>query len=368
MVVGFHGTATGLGSGARLMYERLRSAGIQAERANVSRFAGLEDFAAGPLWPVSAKRGGIAIFHDNPNMTSLVMAAIGRARLRQRRLAGLWAWELDKIPPAWQKTICAVDEVWTQSKFIAGAFKKAAPSKPVYIVPPPLDVDKVPTVPRQDPLPQFKGRPMVFFSYDVRSIHARKNPEAVIETFRRATKGMAEPVLVLKINNGHVWPKARLRLEAAMAGAANIYLMQEKLSPAAMQDLMARADIILSLHRSEGYGLLMAEGMAAGKAVIATGFSGNVDFMAPDCCVLVNYKLVPIEDPQRFYDKYGAKWAEADIEHAEAALKRLLSDPAERLRLGQAARAHIRNLNTPQNWLKHLPESFWQSLDNPPSS
>lgn len=361
IVAGFVGTATGLGQSARQMLKQFEKYHLPAYAANVSRFAIMEDFEAGDLWPAVVE-GGIVIFHVNPDMLNLVMGAIGRKHLQNRRVVGLWAWELETVPEQWVRSLGSVDEVWVPSRFIAEGLRRKAGDKPVYVVPNAVDVEAMPTHPRQDPLPQFAGRLLVFFMYDVRSNHARKNPEAVIEAFRRATAGKADPVLVIKINNDHAWPESLARVHEATRQMPNVHIMREKLSHEAMKDLLARVDIVMSLHRSEGFGFLMAEGMAAAKPVIATGWSGNTDFMTPECSVLIDYKLVSVDDPEHVYDKYNALWAEPDIDQAASALKKLMEDPAERHRMGQAARQHIMAYASADNWIGALPETFWNSL------
>jgi glycosyltransferase involved in cell wall biosynthesis len=362
VVAGFLGSGTGLGEAARQMLRAFQDTGIKALPANVSRFAVMEDFEAGSLWPEEACPGGTVLFHVNPDLLNLMIYAIGYRRLQQRKIIGCWVWELDVVPPSWIRALRYVDEVWVPSHFIANAVRKAAPDKPVHVVPYPMDIVNVPTAPSRDPLPEFTGRTIVFYMYDVRSTHARKNPEAVIKAFRRATEGDDNSVLVIKVHGDRAWPESVARLRQAAAGRANIHILQKTFLPDDMRNLMARVDIVMSLHRSEGFGFLMAEAMAAAKPVIATGWSSNLDFMTPECSILVDVKLVPITDPQNVYNRYGALWAEPDIEQAASALRRLLHDPAERRRLGHAAREHILRFSSRQNWLAFLPESFWECL------
>jgi len=364
VICGFLGMASGLGQGARHMLEFFQAEKIPALGANASRFAILEDFDAGTLWPEKAKTGGIIIFHVNPDILSLVWNALGSKRLQTRRVVGMWAWELETPPDRWTRAVKLVDEIWAPTQFVAKAMRKIAGDKPVYVVPYIFDVSAVRTKPLNDPLPALKGKTVVFFAYDVRSLHARKNPEAVVEVFRRAAGANPDAALVIKINNNDIWPEARMRVERAARGMSNVVIMEEKLSDDQMQDLIARVDVVMSLHRSEGFGMLMASAMAASKPVIATGWSANVDFMSPECSVLVDYKLIPIEDPQHVYDKYGARWADADVEQATSALKRLLENPDERHRMGSAARAHVERFFSKEGWLKSLPKSFWESLEN----
>ncbi len=361
IVAGLLGTSSGLGEAARHMLREFQARGIPTFGANVSRFAVLEDFEAGPLWPQDAPNGGSVIFHINPDILSLVMRAIGHKNLRQRKIIGCWAWELEVVPQQWIRTLRYVDEVWAPSRFIADAIRKVAPEKPVHVLPYPMDIAAIPTVPLHDPLPEFAGKTIVYFMYDVRSTHARKNPEAVIEAFRRSNPP-EDAVLIIKLSGASAWPEALMRLQTAIAGQRNIHILQKLFSPDDMRDVMARVDIVVSLHRSEGFGFLMAEAMAAAKPVIATGYSSNLDFMTGDCSVLVDYRLVPVVDPQNTYNKYKAFWAEPDVNQAAAALSKLLRDPAERQRMGQAARTHISQYAAKENWFASLPQSFWDSL------
>jgi len=111
------------------------------------------------------------------------------------------------------------------------------------------------------------------------------------------------------------------------------------LSPRRSESLTASADIVLSLHRSEGFGLVPAEAMLLGKPVIATGWSGNMDFMDAACAVPIGYRLVPASDPRGVYDVPGAVWAEADLDEAVVQLRLLADNPALRAEIGTRARA-----------------------------
>jgi glycosyltransferase involved in cell wall biosynthesis len=95
----------------------------------------------------------------------------------------------------------------------------------------------------------------------------------------------------------------------------------------------------VSTHRSEGFGFGIAEAMRAARPVVATGWSGNMDFMAGEGAVALPYDLVPARDPQRTYDLPGAVWAEPRVPDAAAALSALADDPARRAAMGRAARA-----------------------------
>jgi glycosyltransferase involved in cell wall biosynthesis len=119
----------------------------------------------------------------------------------------------------------------------------------------------------------------------------------------------------------------------------NVRLFEETLSRPEMAQLIASADVVLSLHRAEGFGLLPAEAMLQGVPVVATGWSGNLEFMTPEDSALVGYTLVPARDPQGTYTVEGAQWADADVGEAAAWLRRLRDDPELRRALGERGRA-----------------------------
>ncbi len=136
---------------------------------------------------------------------------------------------------------------------------------------------------------------------------------------------------MIKLIDHGASPIAREELERAIAGATNIRLINVMLPPADMSGLMADVDIVLSLHRSEGFGLVPAEAMQLGKPVVATGWSGNMDFMNERNSAPVSYRLVPVQDP---YDgaflSDGQLWADANVDNAADWLRRLAADPALR--------------------------------------
>ena len=117
----------------------------------------------------------------------------------------------------------------------------------------------------------------------------------------------------------------------------NITLLVAELSDADADNLLASADVFVSLHRSEGFGLSIAQSMVLGRAVIATGWSGNADFQK-DGVVEVPYDLVPSRDPSGRYEIEGQVWAEPDLDFAAEALKRLAGDREEARRQGERGR------------------------------
>lgn len=334
IVAGELSRASGLGEVARLMLAAARQAGV----------------ACWPLDTGTAVRGGRAVLagdvppaaplliHVNAPFLPLALLRLPRSLLGRRRVIGYWAWELPAVPSDWQVGVPFVHEAWVLSRFTAGAVEPLLPGR-VAVVPPPLAA--------APPAPSALGRAdfglpdeavVVLVSFNLASSFERKNPLGAIAAFRAAFGDRPDRLLVLKIGNPADWPDDFTALERAIRGASNVRLETRTFPAADSYALTAAADIVLSLHRSEGFGLVPAEAMLLGKPVIATGWSGNMDFMTNEDSVLVGFRLVPAVDPRAVFEAPDAVWAEPDLDEAAAALRRLAGDPAERARLGARAR------------------------------
>ena len=227
-------------------------------------------------------------------------------------------------------------EVWALTPFVAAALEPLLPGK-VRVVPPPMAI--APPKPSALDRAAF-GLPadavVVLVSFNLASSIERKNPLAAIAAFRAAFGDRRDRLLLLKIGNRSHFPEDYARLAAA-AAAPNIRLETRTLPAADLHALTAACDIVLSLHRSEGFGLVPAEAMLLGKPVIATGWSGNMAFMDASSAALVGYRLVPAADPRHVYE--GSCWAEPDQADAVTHLRRLADDAGARASLGGRGRA-----------------------------
>jgi glycosyltransferase involved in cell wall biosynthesis len=256
-----------------------------------------------------------------------------------------WAWETDVVPEYWQAAFDHVDEVWVISSYIAENLSRAA-TVPVVVVP--LPVTRPPTPPATLLGPEIPADAFAFvFAFDFFSVFQRKNPLAVIEAFKRAFSPGEGPVLVLKTHNSDARPEPRERLRHAIGDRPDIVWIDRGFSEVEMAALFARADAYVSLHRSEGFGLTLAESMALGKPVIATGFSGNTDFMTDRNSWLVDYEIVPVGPDAEHYPPDGV-WAEPSIEHAAAAMREVFDNPEEARRRGERAARDVQSKLSPE--------------------
>ena len=359
-IAGFYTSSLGIGRGVRLLTAALRRGGMDVQACDVGRVLRVSsDLAVEAGAEAAGQRvadgGGVLITHFNPpELYRWVQRTRGRP-LRGRRHIGYWAWELPTLPPTWREAFAYVDEVWCPSRFTAEAVRAAAPAGlPVRVVAHPVFMTPRPAPDRaRFHLPQ--GACVVLTAFDLKSTLARKNPLGAIEAYRRAAPGVdGSSRLICKLTPGRTPAERRLEaeVEAAAAGRPDIVLLREALSEADMNQLVASVDVVLSLHRAEGFGLLPAEGLWLGKPVVATGWSGVMDFLDAQSAALVPWSERPVHDSQDMYTQ--GWWAEPDLACAAQALGTLMQDPAARAVMGARARRRADQVFDAAAWLAYV--------------
>jgi len=345
IVAGFHGAVLGLGEGARGLAGILRLAGRKVTDWDISeRLGHLRTLDSGsPDTPPDGE--AILVVHLNPIELVHLVAKTRGEPFRCRRTIGYWAWELPRIPRNWRPAFRYVDEVWTPSEFTAAAVRAAAPDGMIVrVVPHVVAPTKVAPDRARFDLPD--DAIVVLCAFDFRSSIARKNPFGALAAYRMAAdRSTARSLLLFKTVGAASAPAAAAALQAAIGAADDVRILDESLSGEDRDRLLASCDILLSLHRAEGFGLLPAEAMAAGKPVVASGWSGNLDFMDETSAVLTPVKLIPVTDAQGVYT--GNVWANPDLQFAADALAGLIDDPAARAALGARAQAKVNDKLSP---------------------
>lgn len=342
-------SAIGIGQGGRLFVDALDRIGISVLQVDAggwaSVYADLDDEGRGD----SQAFADVVVSHLNPPELERVVEKSWARAQRNRRHVGYWAWELPEAPQSWRRGFRFVDEVWAPSSFTADALRRIASADvPVHVTPHPVWASPAGAADRSHfYLPEDAC--IVLTALDLRSTSARKNPMGALAAYKAAAANAAEPsVLVCKVSGAAMEPELFARLRADCEARSDIRLVEQVLAPRDMSSLVASADIILSPHRAEGFGLLLAEGMRLGKAVVATGWSGNMDFMDQTCAALIDYSLTPAVDLQGLYA--GACWAEPDLDHAATLLASLISSRDARLALGERAAARGGPVFDPAAW------------------
>jgi glycosyltransferase involved in cell wall biosynthesis len=267
---------------------------------------------------------------------------VGPDFFNARYSIGMWFWEVERFPDAWISAFDRLDELWLPTQHVVQAIA------PVSSVP----ITKV-ILPVELPLPlpaprSTLGLPEGFlflFCFDHHSVFERKNPLALIDAYRSSFEPTDGAVLVIKSINATNAADAHGRLLSAAADRPDIHIIDGYLSEEQRNAWLAACDCYVSLHRAEGFGLTMAEAMYLGKPVIATGYSGNLDFMNEDNGLLVEHRLVDIGPGAGPYPA-DAQWADPDVKHAATLMRKVFDDPEQALRIGRRAAEDIRRTHS----------------------
>lgn len=311
-IVGYFSTESGVGEAARLMAHSVEAARIPHVLVNVEQSHGLRRQDRTFTRFSKSNPHGINLLHINADQCPQIIGSLGPEFGSGRYNIGYWFWELSRFPPTMAGAFAHFHEIWTASSFVADAIARVAPC-PIVRVPLPL-TQKTATLRERRTFELPADRFIFLFVFDFRSIFERKNPLSVVEAFRRAFGATERAMLVLKCNNADSDPDNAARLRAACADP-RIRLLEGYFDRQDVTSLIHACDAFVSLHRSEGLGLTMAEAMQAAKPVIATAYSGNLDFMTPNNSLLVRYRLVELDQDAGPY-RSGAVWADPDVEHA----------------------------------------------------
>lgn len=347
-VVGYLGASSGMGEAVRGTITALQHVGQPLRHIDIdpAPTLGATDM---PPHGAPAQDSQVILLHVNAVNVRPTYAEMPPGFFAGKCNIGFWYWEMPTLPQRWYGAFSLFDEVWVASQYTQSALATVAPIPVVRMRPLVQPAAPAPATRRGLGLPE--DRFIYLFSFDALSILERKNPHAVVRAFQAAF-GAPEsgPLLVMKINNSDLVAgrAAALGLAddymvrlAAAIDAVNGIMLDRRYDRATTSALMAACDCYVSLHRCEGFGLTMAEAMYFGKPCIATGYSGNSDYMTPANSYLVGYRLVELTRDWGPYEA-GDHWAEPDVDHAALLMQEVFAHPAAAARRGQIAAADIR--------------------------
>ena len=341
-VVGYLNAELGVGEAARSVVRLLDDASI-------------------PVWPVPLRAEGSrgeALFRSpggspdlpftqtllcvNADMVPTTAPLMARAGLRDTRVTGLWWWETGDFPARFDLAFEWVDQVIAGSSFVAAAISKRGLA-PVSPFPLPVEVGSIAaTIPSEIAWPNGFT---FYFSFDYNSVFERKNPLGLVKAFSEAFAPEDGANLVIKTINAEQHPTDADALKRAIATRSDISVINGYLDEDVRNRLLAECDCYVSLHRSEGFGLTMAEAMYLGKPTIATGYSGNLDFMSEENSLLIPYRMTEIGPNALPYDPAGM-WAEPDVVAASVAMRRVFDDADFARKLGEEGAKSIRRTHS----------------------
>lgn len=339
-IIGFPEGILGLGEDARAAAKALEFASVPTVLINAP-MPGPEKLDLSCSYLIRSKpEYDVSIFClPPPEMLRLAMEGGRYLLLKGAYKIGAWPWELPAWPQAFGGVYNLVDEIWAQSKFVQSVLSRQT-DIPVYRMPMAVSV-QIPVAPLRSSFGLPEGAFLFYMMFDGHSWLSRKNPLAGILAFRKAFAHTDIKVgLVIKAMNvsdqNEVWKNV---LDIA-ASDERIYIISQKFTRSEALEFMATCDAYISLHRSEGFGRVIAEAMLLGKPVVVTKFSGNLDFCDEDTACLVDGNLIPLR-PGDYIFHEGQYWCDPDIDLAAKALVRLVEDSPFRKRIAKAGQGRI---------------------------
>ena len=337
-VAGYLRSELGVGEAARAVITGLDARGVPlvpvhggyVPRSRQGHAFAFLDPAAAPF-PVN-------LICVNADQLPAFLADAGPDFSENRYTIGFWWWEVTTFPERSLAALELVDEVWVGSEHVAAALRPVS-NVPVVKVRIPVSMPPIVPYPRE-----HLGLPegyLFLFMFDLHSVIERKNPMGVIEAFRKAFAPGSGASLAIKCINRETRPDEYDRLLLAARGHPDVHIIDRYVSAREKDAMLAACDCYVSLHRSEGFGLTPAEAMYLGKPVIATGYSGNLEYMTAENSYLVDYQLQRVGAGQDPYPADG-EWADPDTDHAARRMREVAEEPLAAQRRGQRAAADIR--------------------------
>ncbi len=341
-MAGLFRTRCGLQRGAELMVRHMRAQGIVTYAVDLSRALGapITLDPAGLLEPVDLGDLSVTdlIIHLNPPPFMEALRLFAGAATADAAIVGYWAWELEKVSDAWRHAALYCDAIWVPSPFVGSALFAELPDfhGEIRISPHPVDCDPMPRLgaeARRIVRERHGLSPADFivgYSFSFSSNYARKNPTGVVDAFRLAfPEPGARARLLLRHHDGDQHPRLRAHLRSYIGDDDRVILVDAARQAWPLAEFYGSIDTYLSLHRSEGYGLQLAEAAQAGNDVIATGWGLAPDIALRPEVIPLGYRLVVPLDYQGVYEQFdGACWAEPDVQEAAGLLQRLRASRA----------------------------------------
>lgn len=282
----------------------------------------------------------INLIHINPYELGIAYLQMDPSVWNYRYNIAYWLWELEEFPDEWTPCFHCLDEIWAPSEFICSAIRKKT-DLPVKCIPYHVEAEIHTEFGRKEfQLPEDKF--LFLMMYDHSSGMERKNPLGVIKAFKQAfPKANENAGLVIKINN--FTKEDEDKIGSLLGGYTNIYLIKETLDRDHINSLTKCVDVVVSLHRAEGFGLVLAEAMLLGTPAIATNWSSNTEFMDEHTGCMVNYEMTEIKEDMPPF-KAGNRWADPDLTQAAGYMRKLYEEKEFYRQIASNAREHIQDL------------------------
>jgi glycosyltransferase involved in cell wall biosynthesis len=353
-VYGYLSARLGLGVAGRNTATVLLERGLPTRLTDVNPGGGMQGadptFAERIAEDVPKAALGVNIFHVNPDQILYLLDPLsGRVTIRDTLQTCVPFWELPRLPVSWEAPLGAMDAILAPTRFVESTVREALPQATVIHYPQTVHLPEgVGPARAAFGLPEEAA--VFVMSFDMRSDIERKNPWAAIAAFELAFPQDPDVRLVIKANNVDTAAGLRPHLARLRAAASDerVVVLDGPMSYREIVTLYASSDVVVSLHRAEGLGLSLLEGMSLGKPVVATGWSGNMDFMTDEDSFPIAFDMVDVNaSTQPAYGKAMSgrqQWAEPRVEEAARVMRALAEDPGLRTAVGGRARESARRI------------------------
>lgn len=341
---GYHKSPIGLGNLTRGLHAALREASFPVDKVVLGNVAMDADLSPGDFVRTWNPTLDTNIFVSYPHLHEMLLESYPEHMTAGRRNIVYLAWEQRDGSHYWPEVYAGFDQIWALSDFAARSFRRFM-EREVHAIPCVLDFDEFPAPATKEAAGLDPDRFTFLYVFDANSSVERKNPEAAISAFSQAFSP-ADPVrLVLRVSNAHRLEN-RERLKRMLSAASPGLDLQFILQPLRRADLLrlfSAVDCYVSLHRAEGFGYTCAEAMAYGKPVIATGYSGNLEFMSRENSYLVDFVETEVAVADGPFQR-GSIWAEPSVEHAAHLMRTVFEEREAAARRGEQAWRDVREI------------------------
>jgi len=287
----------------------------------------------------------VSIIQVNADLVSLFDELCDIANYDSTYKIGVWFWELPQFRSDWYTSFAAFDEIWVASEFCKAAIQPMI-NIPVIVIPPAVLIGSDCSKYSRKDLSLPEDCFLFAYIFDVSSLVARKNPYGLIRAFRNAFSTNNKVKLVLKYHASGGNNELAM-LEDYIKYDTQIITINKTFSSEELEGFKACVDCFVSPHRSEGFGLNLAEMLLHQKPVIATDYAATTDFLNESTGYPVKYEMIELD---RWIGPYpaGATWANPDEEHLASLMRRVFEDPLEANAKAKRGREFIMQKYSPQ--------------------